>query len=417
MIKSFSAYLFAFAMCVAVDAVKAQLNDPELTGQVMHFSFDHASGAIVSDSHMPERVARLYEGAEIGSNGVCGNALLLNGTSAFARLSQNPTTSDVYTVSIWFRASGEGLSSIQGATLFSYNRRYQIGFQRSGQNVLMYSYALNVPDFGYGAFEARSDPFPLVPERWFHVAMVLDGGISFYLDGRMIGTLSGRGSNKGGTEVLIGALNNGAGPRHFWSGAIDELRIFDRALTADEILAVMALDSPQRAADRRAPAYRLRDGRMFISELRHGRDVERPVTASEMRQLVSRFAPPVAPPPVDIPAASHPSTTVIGLSSAWDGSKDQNLFGRHDAVHIVVQDADYGMSTNLMMSALLWQDTPGNDDGFGQSVMMTNDVSGAWRGVISCEPFQPGEAKLVIAGMDNTGRPVLMRSSSLYITN
>lgn len=390
---------------------------PAPAGQVMHLSFDRVSGTRVVDERNPEVVAELCGGARIASGGVRGNALVLNGTSAFVRVSHDPSTSDVYTVSMWFRVPRAGLASLHGATLFSYNRRYQIGFQTSGDKVLLYSYALNVPDYGYGAFEARSDPFLLPPDRWCHVAVVVYGGISFYLDGRMIGTLSGRGTNRGDTEVLIGALNNdrSVGPRHFWPGAIDELRVFSRALTADEVVAVMTEDSPRLAAERLAPVYRLRDGRMFICEFQKGRDIERVATAAEMRAIMEQLAAPAAA--AASPADTNRHTTVIGLSSAWGAPADQNVFRRDEAVHVAVADADYGYATNYLFSALLWQDTGGSGEGLGQSVTLTNDTAGVWRGVISCQSFQAGEVTLVVSGMDDSGRTVLMRSAEITVVD
>jgi hypothetical protein len=280
---------------------------------------------------------------------------------------------------------------------------------------LLYSYSLNVPHYGYGAFEARSDPFVLPPDRWCHVAVVVYGGISYYLDGRMIGTLSGAGANAGDTEVLIGALNNdqGVGPRCFWPGAIDELRVFARALTADEVAAVMAADSPALAAERVAPTYHLRDGRMFIREFQHGRDLERALSPVEMRQIVQQFARPATP--AAIRAGTNRPTTVIGLSSAWDAPQDQNVFRRSDSVHVAVADADYSGATNCLFSALLWQGATDNDEELRRSVTLTNDASGAWRAVIPCAPFHAGEADMLVVGMDDTGRPVLMRTSGVTI--
>lgn len=386
-----------------------------LAGQVMHLSFDRVSGTRVADECDPALAAELCNGARIEAGGVSGNALVLNGTSAFARLSRNPTTSDVYTVSLWFRVSRAARASIQSATLFSYNRRYQIGLQASGPKVLLYSYALNLPSYGYGAFEARSDPFVPPFDRWCHVAIVVYGGISFYLDGRTIGTLSGHGANRGDTEVLIGALNNDRsfGPRCFWSGAVDEVRVFARALTADEIVAVMAKDSPRLAAERVAPVYRLKDDRMFVCEFVHGRDVERPLSSTEMRQVAQQFASPAAP--AGSLADTNRPTTVIGLSNAWDGRQDQNVFRRGDSVYVKVVDADYSDATNCLFGALLWQGATNPEEDIRQHVTLTNDASGAWRGIIPCEPFLAGEADLVVTGMDDTGRPVLMRSATITI--
>ena len=404
-----------FLVLVLVQPLGTYAAVPE--GQVLHLSFNHADGQTVADEDKRDLYATLHGGAELAAGGVNGRALILNGTSAFARVSRNPTTSDTYTLSMWFRAPRVAASQLTGTTLFSFNRRYQLGFKASGSNkVYFYTYSLNMSDYGYGAFEARSDPFVLPPDRWCHVAMVLDnGGVSFYLDGRIIGTLSGAGANAGGNEVLIGALDNdpSCGPRAFWPGAIDEVRVFGRDLTADEVAAVMAEDSPALAAERLSSTYCIRDGQMFIREFMHGRDLERALSATEIQRIAQQWAPAAA---TNTGAGPIRPTTVIGLSSSWTGPQDQNMFRQGESLHVTVADADYSETTNCVFSTMIWQ---GGADGGTTMVhrlmTMTNDAPGVWRTAIPLDTFKPGDAQMSIVGMDETGRPVLMRAASVVI--
>jgi RNA polymerase sigma-70 factor (ECF subfamily) len=94
-------------------------------------------------------------------------------------------------------------------------------------------------------------PVPRPLDRWFHVAAVRSptGVLRLYLDGsevararaprRMIpGTLVG---SPYANPILVGAANNRADPSHVdqkLRGAIDELLIHDRALSAEEIAAL-----------------------------------------------------------------------------------------------------------------------------------------------------------------------------------
>jgi len=75
-------------------------------------------------------------------------------------------------------------------------------------------------------------------DDWHHIAGVYDGSELFiYRDGNNINSKSVRGSlNSKWSRVLIG--ENGQAKNRFWNGCIDEVRIYNRALTADEIVAL-----------------------------------------------------------------------------------------------------------------------------------------------------------------------------------
>ena len=71
--------------------------------------------------------------------------------------------------------------------------------------------------------------------NWHHIAGVYDGSkLAMYQDGRDVDSKSLAGSiNSNWSRVLIG--ENRQAPNRFWNGLIDEVRIYRRALTAEEI--------------------------------------------------------------------------------------------------------------------------------------------------------------------------------------
>jgi len=77
----------------------------------------------------------------------------------------------------------------------------------------------------------RSD---LAVKRWYHLAVVVDGRrVAVYLDGRpeVEGELSG--AEPDGETLLIGG--DPAEPAATFEGKVDEVAVFDRALTADQV--------------------------------------------------------------------------------------------------------------------------------------------------------------------------------------
>ena len=80
----------------------------------------------------------------------------------------------------------------------------------------------------------------LVDNVWYHVAAVYDGAeMLLYLDGQVVGSAAKTGelTTNAAVDVWIGGNPPGATDRP-WEGAIDDVRIYDRALTAEEIAAL-----------------------------------------------------------------------------------------------------------------------------------------------------------------------------------
>jgi len=72
-------------------------------------------------------------------------------------------------------------------------------------------------------------------ENWHHIAGVYDGSkLYMYRDGNNVNSKSVHGSiNSKWSRVLIG--ENGQAKNRYWNGLIDDMRIYNRALTAEEI--------------------------------------------------------------------------------------------------------------------------------------------------------------------------------------
>src|SRR5207245_10178618 len=79
---------------------------------------------------------------------------------------------------------------------------------------------------------------------WHHYALVYDGSfVSLYWDGIQIGSQPRSGNLDSGTTPLTFGWGSYLASHYHLKGVIDEIRVFSRALTADEI-AVLALDTP-----------------------------------------------------------------------------------------------------------------------------------------------------------------------------
>jgi len=74
----------------------------------------------------------------------------------------------------------------------------------------------------------------LSPNRWYHIVMTYDGSfLRSYVDGVNDGTLSYTGNIRiSGFPLLIGRYGN---PHSTFRGMIDDVRIYNRALSTTEI--------------------------------------------------------------------------------------------------------------------------------------------------------------------------------------
>lgn len=222
-----------------VSAFSSCSNTISTEGLVLYYSFNENAGLQVSDESGSGHTGIAVGNPVWTSEGIHGGALLFDGLDDHVFVSSNPTTSSNYTVSLWFKSFSS--NNFIGRQLFSMNRRYQIGCDLVGGTTHLYSFAMNKHHYGYGGVSVISDPITANEGEWHHAIMTVDGtqtNLSFYLDGTHIGSGSGGGNvNAGNLEVLIGAMNNDPtyGPRYFWNGLIDEVRVYDRTLDQLEI--------------------------------------------------------------------------------------------------------------------------------------------------------------------------------------
>ena len=92
--------------------------------------------------------------------------------------------------------------------------------------------------------EGKNVPFPL--DRWQHVAVTVDGAdVRLYRNGREVARKVFSGALAGDrTQLTVGGAPSSDGaatvrePSRFWRGLLDEVRLYRRALSAEEVEAL-----------------------------------------------------------------------------------------------------------------------------------------------------------------------------------
>jgi len=209
-------------------------------GLIGHWKLDEGSGTTARDSSGKNNNGRLV-GGPTWVAGKIGQALSFDGVDDYVEVPHNaaliPTTGKA-TVSVWINAkrhTGPGGSQWQGI------------LAKGGAPRLynLYTEASGVLHFSTGPSGAYIGPLSTgqVPlNEWVHVAVVVDGKDLFYLNGEPAGE-GGQGATvpAGGSATLtIGQT----GESNFFLGMIDDVRLYDRALTAEQIKGLFGGNPP-----------------------------------------------------------------------------------------------------------------------------------------------------------------------------
>ncbi len=203
----------------------------------------------------------LQGGAGFGS-GEVGQAIDLDGSSGYVRVANQPTlnTPDGLTVDAWIYPTAFGGArdiatkwddpTGQWSWIFKLHNdgsgRLRIEISRGDHNAL--------GDLGGSTI--------LPPNKWSHVAATYDRSTSqlrLYVNGGIdsegFANYGNVAINNSATDLLIGATNGQTGtPSEYFQGRIDELQLFDRALSPSEINAIFTAGSAGKCAPTTTPS-------------------------------------------------------------------------------------------------------------------------------------------------------------------
>ncbi|MDP2704970.1 MAG: LamG domain-containing protein [bacterium] len=182
--------------------------------------------------------------------GKTGQALSFDGADDYIKTSFGPSLTDM-TISTWVYLddSPTGEENIIGAYDNDANgslMQITLGLGTTVTTPQMY-----VGDaVGTADYDTVTSSASLATRRWYHIVAVhdADGQNIIYVDGEDTAhpaatTKSDGGMNFSGQPFTIGARNlgSGGGPNTFFDGKIDEVRVYNRALSASEVKSLYQL--------------------------------------------------------------------------------------------------------------------------------------------------------------------------------
>lgn len=203
-------------------------------GLVAAYTFDAGSGSTVADASGNGLTGTMSGGVSWTPAGKFGQALLFNGSSSVVSIPDAlplDFTSSM-TIEAWVRPTARS----------NWDTVVMKNFGNSGRAYALYagdSAGLPATTIRTGSSERSAVGSPVLPlDTWSHLAMTFGGGwLRVYVNGVQVAAYSGNGNVRTSNDpVTIGG--NSVWGRWF-SGAIDEVRLYNRALSQSEIQAGM----------------------------------------------------------------------------------------------------------------------------------------------------------------------------------
>ena len=219
----------------------AFVNEVPLESEILHLPFEDTpdgNGSLV-----------LRDVSGVGPDGYCGtdacpvpgqpspsgSAAHFDGVNDSVRIAQvaGQGTTDYLTIAAWIYPSG---ASADEGTFIARTNQWAVACSPYGAIAWMFNNASP----GWRVWYIPGYLAPL--NQWTHMAVVYDAGvIRTYANGVLVDTFAGSGSISN-----AGALDVGGWPGYasWFAGGLDEVRLFTRALTGDEIKALYAGSGP-----------------------------------------------------------------------------------------------------------------------------------------------------------------------------
>lgn len=213
-------------------------------GLILHLPFDEGSGDEVKDES-PTGLDGTVNGDVEWTNGIKGKALSFDGESTYVNLPVSDVLSgtvDNVTFSLWFNVRVVPESGPpEWAELDCL-----LGRAHNGDFTMFLSYGALYAMFDTGgwlylpanpeALGADSAEVPIETGRWYHAVATYEDPVGkLYLDGELVTEGEGPGgpiTYQGDDWTQIGGFR---GSMQFIDGVIDEVKIYDRALSLEEI--------------------------------------------------------------------------------------------------------------------------------------------------------------------------------------
>ncbi len=203
------------------------------------WQMDEAAGATEAKGSTPARTADLHGGATLGGDGVVGTGLSLNGTDAYAS-TDIPVidTSAGFAVSAWVRPTEiPDHAAIIATQPGNYRPGFELYYSSDLKRWVFNQYTADSQDAGIARAMAPQ-PGGVTAGEWTHLVGAYDSVakvLQLYVNGKLAGQTPYTTAWNARRGLQLGAGSYTGNPGAFFPGSLDEIQIFDRAVSAGEV--------------------------------------------------------------------------------------------------------------------------------------------------------------------------------------
>ena len=194
----------------------------------------------ISDADVCIGTAQTFSADDISSTALdfdgSGDHVLVANNSAFETSSG--------TIEMWLNSAGSSDNeAFVGMRTSTSNTRYSFHVNEGANTIGIFN--------GTGFYTLSQN---INVGQWYHIAVVFNATTTtVYVDGASIGTLPGINTSKTGMALSIGSPNDGSYTHEWFTGKLDDVRIWDDERTPSEILALK--DIPLYGSESNLVAY------------------------------------------------------------------------------------------------------------------------------------------------------------------
>jgi len=199
------------------------------TGLVLAYGFEETSGSAVNDSSPAKNNGTAVGGPVSVATGRFGRALSFDGVNDKVEVPDSASLelANALTVEAWAQPKSSRLHApiVAKETSSYYTYKLEAGGEVKG---IPEGFISDVP----WSWEDAEDTKALPNGVWSHLAMTYDGtNMKLYVNGVLVSTRIAAKPTVNGLKLMIGSYKTS----YFFEGLIDEVRIYNRALSVGEI--------------------------------------------------------------------------------------------------------------------------------------------------------------------------------------
>jgi len=246
MIKQLMSFVVSLALLAPVGRLSA--------GLVLHWNLDDGAGSTATDSSGNGQNGAIG-GTAHWVKGMVGGGLQFDGKTNYIAVDSVSISTGIFSVALWIMPTGVPYTT--GYQSIFHDNNWTWGSVQG--HLRANTSAVNLDVYGGGGVTSTT---ALQSNTWYHIvgtfaaASGQNGESKLYINGVLENT------NKGwGSTPALGALNFGAWNKsgRFFPGVMDDIRIYDSVVSAEDVQAIMLGDRPEGPASGPVPKNQITD--------------------------------------------------------------------------------------------------------------------------------------------------------------